>query len=122
MHHESLPTDNEGREIIEIGIDDESSMSDSSEEHQEYARNINDEPQDRPRIVDDGGDDELDAIIEIRNWAIGSTIPQNKLDNLLVILKRRFLPHLPKSSKTLLSTAEARFYLHEMEAADGSIG
>ncbi|KYQ57721.1 hypothetical protein ALC60_03309 [Trachymyrmex zeteki] len=49
-------------------------------------------------------DKETDEVEEIREWALNYDIKQAALDKLLLILRKKLLPQLPKSSKTFLRT------------------
>lgn len=69
--------------------------------------------------------EELDAdpeIEQLREWAIESGTCQIHLDKLLSILRVRFLPSLPKSSKTFLKTSKARYDIIDMEDHNGKMG
>lgn len=62
-----------------------------------------------------------DEVTEICRWVISRNIGQNALDDLLQILRRRLLPHLPKSAKTLLRTGAAAYNIQPMAAANGTM-
>lgn len=68
----------------------------------------------------DEEDEEWNDVEELRNWAIQSNIPQTQLDRLLLILRRRLLPALPKSSKTFLKTATAQYHIEVMKDDSGA--
>ncbi|XP_011862876.1 PREDICTED: uncharacterized protein LOC105559276, partial [Vollenhovia emeryi] len=48
--------------------------------------------------------DEDDETEELRKWALECNVQHSTLDKLLLILRKRLLPNLPKSSKTFLNT------------------
>lgn len=49
-------------------------------------------------------DDNVDEAGALREWALHYIIKHAALDKLLLILRKRLLPQLPKSSKTFLQT------------------
>lgn len=59
---------------------------------------------------------------ELRQWAIEINISHEQLNKLLPILRRRVLPDLPKTGKTLLKTSTAQYRIVEMEDANGNSG
>ncbi|XP_051155831.1 uncharacterized protein LOC127287930 [Leptopilina boulardi] len=59
---------------------------------------------------------------ELREWALESNIQQNHLDKLLLILRQRLLPELPKSSKTFLKTSSAKYTITAMSDSHGGTG
>lgn len=80
----------------------EDSGNDSSEESDVYYSN------------DDSDLDEVDVEAtfdeteELRNWALKG-VPLTKITDLLLILRRRLLPDLPKTAQTFLKTTSAQY-------------
>lgn len=63
---------------------------------------------------------ENDETEELRKWAIKCNVNHATLDKLLLILRKRLLPDLPKSSKTFLHTKnKIRKILSEKEEVTG---
>jgi len=61
-------------------------------------------------MINDDESEQFDEVEEIRQWALLTlAIPHNRLDGLLQILRRRLLPDLPKTSKSLLQTEMANY-------------
>lgn len=63
--------------------------------------------------------DEVPEVNELRVWAVESRCPAIHLDKLLKILKRRLIPQIPQSSKTLLFTSAAQYKVDTILDADG---
>lgn len=61
-------------------------------------------------------------IDELRRWAVACNIPSAHLDKLLLILRKRLLPQLPKSSVTFLNTTGAIYNIKAMKGVGNSIG
>ena len=61
-------------------------------------------------------------IDELRDWAIQIGMKHEHLGKLLLILRRRILPDLPKTSKTFLETSTTKYTIVEMEDFHGDIG
>lgn len=77
---------------------------------------------DRSSLSSENFDGHSDEINKIKNWAIDFSVPQNCLDGLLSILRRRLLPDLPKSSKTFLGTNKANYKIEEMNDMQNNKG
>lgn len=65
---------------------------------------------------------ENNEIEELRDWALrgNPTIPHTRLDELLLILRKRLLPDLPKTAKTFLQTTKAQYdiEINEQDASE----
>lgn len=55
-----------------------------------------------------------DEIEQLRKWAIASQLPQQKIDELLMVLRKRAFPQLPKTAKTFLETATAVYVIEKL--------
>lgn len=104
----------------------ETTVSDSSEEELTDDELEALEPAEQDQVNNEAGVainiepiEEDPEINEIRQWAITNRIKQNALDALLSILRRRLIPTLPKTSKTLLKTSEAYYDIRPMDDSKG---
>ncbi|XP_046590220.1 uncharacterized protein LOC124293415 [Neodiprion lecontei] len=97
-------------------IDHEESVSSAS---------VIDENSDIGSSINEATDDSLNErneAEEIRKWAIKEHLSHSQLDGLLVILRRRLLPELPKTAKTFLRTSAVAYDIQDMEDYDGNMG
>ncbi|XP_051169467.1 uncharacterized protein LOC127286882 [Leptopilina boulardi] len=91
---------------------------------------INEEDDQAVEEIDESADSEVSEeenenladMDRLREWAIKNKIQQNHLDELLTICRRRWLPDLPKSSKTFLRTTAATYNIFSMDCASGTDG
>lgn len=84
---------------------DDSEGSSSSESDSDYDASI------EPREID-----------ELRQWSVQHRVKGNALDGLLRILRRRLLPTIPKTHKTLLNTTQAQYKIEPMLDSCGGQG
>lgn len=70
----------------------------------------------------DKSQNDFNEINELRKWAVACNIRSAHLDKLLLILRKRLLPQLPKSSVTFLNTTEAMYNIQIIKGAKDSIG
>lgn len=52
---------------------------------------------------------------KIKSWAINNKINQSAVQKLLLILRERLLPDLPKDARTFLNTSSAKYTIEPME-------
>lgn len=62
----------------------------------------------------------MDAVEEIRQWALKARIPLVQLDALLKFLRRTKFPMLPKSSKTFRRTSSTTYDIKKFDDDDES--
>lgn len=78
----------------------------------------------------DPSDDENDGEVvdqslevdQLREWAIRYNVKGTAVDALLAILKRRIIPNICRSCKTLLKTSEAKYTIENMTDPQGNDG
>lgn len=75
----------------------------------------------------DGGDDEqiqneVPEIPKLKEWITRKKICIDAVDELLIILRERLIPTLPKCGKTFMRTADAKYNLVDMEDANKEMG
>lgn len=70
----------------------------------------------------DSKQDEVSEIPQLREWIKKKNIHLDAVDELLVILRQRLLPTLPKCGKTFLKTADAKYNLIQMEDSNQEMG
>ncbi|XP_046602855.1 uncharacterized protein LOC124296675 [Neodiprion virginianus] len=89
--------------------ENENSTRESSTE-QEY--------EERRSRTSESTDDEEERNVyqELREWAVEFNIPHRNLEKLLDIIRRRFLPELPKSAKTFWKTNSCTYIIRETES------
>lgn len=95
---------------------------DNSDESDNYANNNSEYESDnnvQDVIPEDNEPPEVQAL---REWAVVCRTPNNHLDLLLAILRKRLLPELPKCSKTFLHTTEATYEVKTMIDGDNLPG
>ncbi|XP_011298410.1 uncharacterized protein [Fopius arisanus] len=106
---------------------DNHSCSRSHQDEGVDTETIDDEDELRPAsVTEDDVDDLTDdcfmqyqEIQELREWALQSKLSLALLDRLLLILRKRLLPDLPKTAKTFLKTNSAKYDI-EINEEDAS--
>lgn len=107
--------DSEGELTDESFISDEE-LSDENTNSDRESDEGNSELYNRQHIEENHNE-----ILALQKWAIDARIQHTHLDTLLGILRKRLLPELPKSSKTLLKTTFATYEIEEFINGDGEV-
>lgn len=98
-----------------------------SSSHADDSHESSEESSDFEAIVDEDvaiyfNQEEQPEIQELREWAVKNKIYLTHVDQLLLILRRRLIPDLPKCSKTFLGTNRAEYNIIPMKDKAGPMG
>ncbi|KAJ8667446.1 hypothetical protein QAD02_009109 [Eretmocerus hayati] len=102
--------------------DDHNDSVESSEDQSESEQNVtNSDSTDEENSRSEEGSDssaepleEVPEILALKRWALESRTPSKHLSSLLLILRERLLPQLPKTAKTYLGTTDAVYVVKPM--------